>query len=167
MKSPYFRFMAILVFVLLFNFSINAQNLDANFKILEPLLGKNWVGELKAPDGSASWKTNREFKALWDGTVIKYTSSTSEINSFAEGYFYWDRTEQKIAVLIVNNKGIYQKGFVTLEDSVITIKGTIAFPERTFEYKNTFEFTTDGKMIDRWFQNAFGPWRPGHVVELK
>jgi hypothetical protein len=21
-------------------------------------------------------------------------------------------------------------------------------------------------MIDRWFQNAFGPWRPGHVIEF-
>lgn len=167
MKLPNFTLRIVLILVLLLNIAAIAQNLDANFKILEPLLGKSWVGELKAPDGSASWKTTREFRALWDGTVIKYTSSTSEINSFAEGYFYWDRTEQKIAVLIVNNKGIYQKGFVTLEDSVITIKGTIAFPERTFEFKNTFEITADGKMIDRWFQNAFGSWRPGHVVELE
>jgi len=22
-------------------------------------------------------------------------------------------------------------------------------------------------MTDRWFQNAFGPWRPGHVITFK
>jgi hypothetical protein len=22
-------------------------------------------------------------------------------------------------------------------------------------------------MVDKWFQNAFGPWRPGHVVNFK
>jgi len=158
--------MAILVFIFLLNFCTNAQNLDPNLKILAPLLGKSWVGDLKAPDGSTTWKTTCEFKALWDGTVVKYTGSTSQMNSFAEGYFYWDRAEQKVAVLIINNKGIYQKGFVMLEDSVITIKGAISFPERTFEFKNTFEFIADGKMIDRWFQNAFGPWRPGHVIEF-
>ncbi|MBN2091722.1 hypothetical protein JW964_19060 [candidate division KSB1 bacterium] len=166
MKSPYFRFIAILFQIFSLNFSANAQNPDPNLKILAPRLDKSWVGELKAPDGSASWKTTHEFKALWDGTVVKYTGSTSQMNSFAEGYFYWDRAEQKVAVLIINNKGIYQKGLVMLEDSLITIKGTISFPERTFEFKNTFEFTAEGKMIDRWFQNAFGPWRPGHVIEF-
>lgn len=52
------------------------------------------------------------------------------------------------------------------EQGVLTIQGTISFPERSFEYRNTFDVTPEGKLIDRWFQNAFGPWRPGHVVEL-
>ncbi len=166
MQSRYLNWLAVLIFILGLHFTVNAQNLDPNLKILAPLLGKSWVGEMKAPDGSAAWKTTHEFKTLWDGAIVKYTGGTAGINSFAEGYFYWDRTEQKIAVLIMNNKGIYQKGFVTLEDGLITIKGTISFPERTFEFKNTFEITADGKMIDRWFQNAFGPWRPGHVIEF-
>jgi hypothetical protein len=48
----------------------------------------------------------------------------------------------------------------------VTVQGKVVFPDRTFDYKNTFEFMPDGKMIDRWFQNAFGPWQPGHVVEF-
>jgi hypothetical protein len=46
------------------------------------------------------------------------------------------------------------------------IAGQISFPERTFEFRNTFEFAAGGKMTDRWFQNAFGSWRAGHVIEL-
>jgi len=143
------------------------QTLNDNLEILQPLLDKKWTGELRSPDGSAFWKTTREFKILWDGSVVKYIGSTPEIETYSEGYFFWDRHEQKIAVLIVNNRGIYQRGFVNDEDGAITIKGTISFPERTFEFKNTFKFTSDGKMIDRWFQNAFGTWQPGHVIEFK
>jgi len=57
-------------------------------------------------------------------------------------------------------------GYVVFEQGVLTVQGVITFPDRTFEYGNTFEFTLEGKMIDRWFQNAFGPWRPGHVIEF-
>ena len=45
--------------------------------------------------------------------LVKFTGCTPERNSNSEGYFYWDSGEQKVAMLIVNEKGIYQKGFVT------------------------------------------------------
>jgi len=155
-----------LLFILGICKSTVAQNLDPNLIILQPLIDKSWIGELKPPNGNTSWKTKREFKTVWDGSIIKYSGSTEEINSFAEGFFYWDREEQKIAVLIVNNKGIYQKGFVTIADGIITINGSISFPERKFEFRNTFEITNDGKMIDRWYQNAFGKWQAGHIIEF-
>jgi len=87
MQLRFLKWLAVLIFILGLHFTVNAQNLDQNLKILAPLLGKSWIGELKAPDGSAAWKTTREFKALWDGSVVKYSGSTAEINSFAEGYF--------------------------------------------------------------------------------
>ncbi len=160
------HFFGFLFLVAVLQTQTEAQLVSENLKILEPLLNKTWAGELKSPDGSKSWKTTHEYAALWDGTIVKFTGSTPERNANSEGYFYWDRAEQKIAVLIVNNNGIYNRGFVAVEDSVITIRGTISFPERTFEFKNTFEFTPDGKMIDRWFQNAFGSWMAGHVIEF-
>lgn len=147
--------------------SIKAQTISDNLKVLEPLLNKTWVGELKAPDGSEAYETTQTYSVLWDGTVVKFTGSTPELNANSEGYFYWDRQEQKVAVIIINNKGIYQKGFVTVEDGKLTSCGTISFPERTFDFKNIFEFTNDGKLIDRWFQNAFGSWMAGHVIKFK
>ena len=151
--------------LLLINLPIFAQSLSSNMKILEPLLN-NWDGKLASPDGSQSWETTRGYNLLWDGSIVKITNSVPGINSYGEGYFYWDRQEKKVAIIVVNQKGIYQKGFVTVEDGLLTIKGKISFPEMTFDYKNTFEFTKDGKMIDRWFQNAFGGWKPGHVIEF-
>ncbi len=156
----------VILLTLMYQLPSAAQTLNENLSVLEPLLNQKWGGELKSPDGSASWETIHEYKMLWDGTIVKFTGCTPERNSNSEGYFYWDRGEQKVAMLIVNEKGIYQKGFVTVEEGIITIKGTISFPEKTFDFKNTFEFTGEGKMTDRWFQNAFGPWMPGHVIEF-
>ncbi len=157
----------IIFFVLLVQLSGLAQSLSSDLKILEPLIGKKWTGILKSPDGGASWKTTMEYKILWDGSAVKFKGETPDIDASAEGYFYWDRKEKKVAVFVINKKGVYQKGFVTVDEGLITVRGTISFPERTFEYKDTFEITSDGKMIDRWSQNAFGDWRPGHVVEYK
>jgi rhodanese-related sulfurtransferase len=136
-------------------------------KILEPLVNRHWVGEMKSPDGSRTFKTDRNFQAIRDGSAVRYTASIPEIDSFSEGYFYWDREAQKVAVLVLSSRGVVERGTVSIENGVLTIQGTMAFPERTFDFKNTFEFTADGKMIDRWFQNASGPWQPGHVVEFK
>ena len=156
----------LLFLFILTNLSAIAQTLDENLKILEPLINKEWEGKLKSPDGSQAWQTKHTYTPLWDGTIVKLSEITPERDATSEGYFYWDREEQKIAVLVVNEKGIYKKGFVTEEDGIITINGKISFPERTFDFKNTFEITADGKMIDRWFQNAFGSWMAGHVIEF-
>jgi hypothetical protein len=142
------------------------QTLSDHLKILEPLVNRHWVGEMKSPDGSRMFKTDQKFQVVWDGSVVKYTGSIPEIDSFSEGYFYWDLKAQKVAVFILSSRGIVRQGTVSVENGVVTVQGKVVFPERTFDYKNTFEFTPDGKMIDRWFQNAFGPWQPGHVVEF-
>ncbi len=64
------------------------------------------------------------------------------------------------------DSGVYSRGFVSLEGDQLMIAGQISFPERTFDFRNTLAFTADGKMTDRWFQNAFGSWRAGQVIEL-
>jgi len=135
-------------------------------KILEPLVNRYWVGEMKSPDGNRTFKVDRNFQVVWDGSVVRYAASIPEIGSFSEGYFYWDRETQKVAVLILSNRGVVEKGTVSVENGLVTVQGRMVFPEQTFDFKNTFELTPDGKLIDRWFQNAFGSWRPGHVVTL-
>jgi hypothetical protein len=140
--------------------------LSNQLKILEPLVNKHWVGEMKSPDGSRAFKTGVSFQVVWDGSVVKYEASIPEIGSFSEGYFFFDRETQKAAVFIVSTRGVIERGTVSVENGLLTVLGTMAFPDRTFDFKNTFEFTGDGKMIDRWFQNATGSWQAGHVVEF-
>lgn len=143
-----------------------ARDLPGNLSILAPLVGKTWTGRMTSPDGRQSWATERRFEVLWDGSAVRFVSSTPEIGASAEGFFYWDREAEKVAVLVVNSRGIHQSGTVTAKDGAITIEGRIVFPERAFGYRNTFTPAEDGKLVDRWFQNAFGDWRPGHVIEL-
>ena len=166
MKSFLLFAISVILIFLAFESPGYCQTVNENLKILEPLLNKKWVGELKSPDGSASFKTSQEFTLIGNGSVAKYIGIVLGLNSISEGYFYWDRDEKKVALFIIDGKGGYRNGFVSIEEGLITIKGVVNFPERKFDYKNTFEMTADGKMIDRWFQNAFGPWQPGHVVEL-
>ncbi len=157
------------VFLILFVISavqICGQVLSEELKILEPLVNKTWSGELKTPDGKRTLSVQRIFTPIMVGKFVKYQSSIPEVNSSPEGYFYWDRNEKKIAVLIVSKDGVYQKGYVSVADGIITIAGEISFPERSFNYRNTLQFLEDGKLVDRWFQNAFGEWRAGHVIEL-
>lgn len=144
----------------------SAQSPSKALSILAPLAGRTWSGRMTSPDGQRTFAVERTFQPMWDGAVIKFSSS-AEIGSPSEGYFYWDREANKLAVLIVSASGVCQTGTVSAKGDVITIEGRISFPDRSFDYRNTWEIKADGTVIDRWFQNAFGDWRPGHVVELK
>ena len=140
--------------------------LNENLKILEPLLHKNWAGDMKSPDGKRTFKVSLSCEPIWNGEVIKYSRSNPDRNTFSEGYFYWDVNEEKITFLSVSNRGGAMKADVSKEDGKISLKGSTTIQNRTFDYRNTFEFTSDGKMIDRWFQNASGSWQSGHVIEF-
>ena len=39
--------------------------------------------------------------------------------------------------------------------------------KQSYDFKNTFTFVSATEMIDKWSQNAFGPWRPGHERNLQ
>ncbi len=163
-----------MLFILTYQSIAFSQALDERLEVLQPMLNKKWVGMLKAPDGSKEFKIIREYKSVWEGSVIKCKKTNYDLNNFGEGYFYWDDIVKKIAYFFIENGGVFLKGYVTIEKNVITIEGMMTWPQQhnpsvkqSFDFKNTFELIEDGKMIDRWFQNAFGPWRPGHVIEFK
>jgi hypothetical protein len=144
-----------------------AQSLSSNLKPIEKLLHKKWVGMLKAPDGSAEWRTTREYITNSTGMIVNVNESTPDRNSSGEGFFYWDSDQKKIAFFMINERGIVTQGTVNSREDGFEVEGTITFPDRKFSFRNTFEFTSDGKMIDRWFQNAFGDWRAGHVITFE
>ena len=140
--------------------------LNENLKFLAPMLHKNWVGDMKSPDGKQTSTVTVSCEPIWDGDAVKYSRSNPERKSFSEGFFYWDVNEKKIIFLSVSNRGGAMKADVSVEDGVVALKGSATIQNKTFDYRNTFECTPDGKMVDRWFQNASGSWRPGHVIEF-
>jgi hypothetical protein len=145
--------------ILALQFSVSGQTLSENLKILEPLLSEKWIGDMKSPDGSQTFKVSLSYEPIWGGEVIKYSRSNPDRNTYQEGYFYWDINEKIIVFFSVNNKGGALKSDVSIEDGKITLRSSATINSKTFDYKNTFEFTPDGKLIDRWFQNASGTWQ--------
>jgi hypothetical protein len=126
-------------------------------------------------ESSAEWKTTCTCKVLWEGKVIKYSRATAERNSYEEGFIYWDDMAKKPAFFFIHSGGAFSSGFVSSDRNVITFKGKMTWPapapnpgvKQSYDIKNTFEFVSATEMVDRWFQDAFGPWRPGHVVNFK
>jgi len=124
-------------------------------------------GQMKLPpDGSKTATVIQKYEVLWDGKVIRYTRSVVDLGFFAEGFFYWDQNEKQVLHFVVNSRGNADRGTVTLDNGLITVSGKLTMAGKTFDFRNTFEFAPDGKMVDRWFQNMTGEWNAGHVVEF-
>jgi len=140
--------------------------LNEKLKFLEPMLNKKWVGNIKAPDGSKEFEVIRQFDIVWGGNVIKIDGYCRELNNERGGYIYWDSDQNKVGSFLINSRGIITKGFVAEDSGKIVLTGQIIFPEQTLEYKNVFEFTDDGKLLDRWYTIENGAWKPGHDVVL-
>lgn len=143
------------------------QTLHKNLEILEPLVNKNWVGYIKALDSDRMIELPRRWDVIWDGSAVKFSSYVEELNNFSEGYLFWDPEKKEIAVFRINNKGTITKGHVKKEDGKILMYGHIIFSDRSLEFRNTFEITDDGRLIDRWFRFEDGEWKAGHTVELR
>lgn len=142
------------------------HRLDENLKLLEPLVNKKWVGEIKALDSDEYLEIVRRFDVVWRGSAIRITGYCRALESEREGYIYWDSAEERIAMFAINNRGIVQQGHIGEQQGSIVIAGHITFPDRKLEFKNTFELTQDGKLVDKWYRLENGEWLPGHSVEL-
>jgi hypothetical protein len=154
---------------------IAAQTLDPRLSPLAPLLNKEWRGTMKSVDGSPDLEVVCRFQAVGPGLVVKYGRRSTGREDFEEGYFYWDDIAKTIALFAVHSGGSFRTGSVTAEKGVLTIEGRMARPspppnaqvKQAYDFRNTFTFASADEMTDRWFQNAFGPWRPGHEIVFK
>jgi hypothetical protein len=69
-------------------------------------------------------------------------------------------------VFSITSNGNFFHGHVIEDEGKILVYGLITFPDNKLEFRNTFELTEEGKLIDRWFTFRDGEWKPGHVFEL-
>lgn len=144
----------------------SARALPERLAILAPLVGHTWRGEIRDPARGTMVATEQTYEPLGDGSVVRVVTAAPALGARTEGFFYWDHEAGAIGTFAIDERGIFVRGTVTMRDSLLTVSGRITFPERAFDFRNTFEFTAPGHLVDRWYQNAFGDWRAGHVVEL-
>jgi len=165
---------ALIVFLAL-QVPLPGQTIDPRLASLEPLLNKDWRGLMKAPDGSAEWEVVCTYRPVLDGKAVKVARTSAAQNSFEEGIIYWDDPAGKIAFFSIHNSAVFSSGFVSVDKDLIVFEGRMTLPapppkadiRQSFDFRNTFELVSESEMVDRWFQNAFGPWRPGHVISFR
>jgi len=163
MKKTQIMMCFIIFFIFSFS-SIYGQELDEHLKLLSPLTNKNWEGEmLRLGEGA---KREVVWKIIWNGKAIKQTTEVKIIQNITEAYFYWDSDKQEIGVFSLTSNGNFYHGHVIEENGKIFIYGHITFPDTKLEFRNTFELTENGKLLDKWFTFRDGEWKPGHVFEL-
>lgn len=146
--------------------SIYGQELDENLKLLEPLTNKIWQSEMEGLSGEGIIVIQREWKPIWGGKAIAYNYKAEKLNVYTEGYLFWDPDKQEIGLFTINNKGRFMQGHVKEEDGKLLFYGYITFPDKKLEFRNIFEFTEDGNILDYWYRFTDGEWKAGHAVEL-
>jgi hypothetical protein len=159
-----------IVSILLLSFAIpaggiRAQELDEHLHLMKPFAGRVWEGKMQGLRGEGVLTSQREWRVVWGGKAIKYTSHTDKLDVYQEGYFFWDPEEQEIGMFTLNSEGRFQQGHVKQDGGKIRMYGALTLEGRRLEYRNYFEFTEDGKLLDNWFSFEDGEWRPGHSVE--
>jgi hypothetical protein len=62
----------------------------------------------------------------------------------------------------LTNNGNFAIGNVKEEDGKILEYGHVTFPNEKLEFRNTYEPTANGGIVDRFFSFEHGEWRAGH-----
>lgn len=150
--------------ILLSSSLIYGQELDERLRLLAPMANKNWEGEM--PRIGEGAKREVMWKVIWNGKAIKQTTEVKMLHSISEAYYYWDSDKQEIGVFSITSNGNFFHGHAVDDDGKILIYGNITFPDEKLEFRNTFELTEEGKLIDKWFTFRSGKWMPGHAFEL-
>lgn len=152
-----------------------APAIDPHLAFMGPLIGSTWSGTLLSPDGGQRSTVIRTFEVLDGGHVIRATKVNRELHSRGEGFVYWDDVRKQVSFFFIENGGVFLTGKVTGEGKVVTFEGTMTWPappprpdvKQAFEFRNSFELLSEATLRDSWFQNAFGPWRSGHVIDFE
>ena len=130
--------------------------------ILKPLIGKTWICEMTDPSGRQTLHLLRLYEPMHDGKILKIYQECRELNSQTDGYYYFDPDKKEIAFLTLTNNGNFAAGNVKEEGGKILEYGHVTFPNEKLEFRNTYELTANGQMVDHFFSFENGQWRAGH-----
>ena len=155
-------FIAITIIMQLFCFGQNEANLRKELEKLKPLLGKTWTSEMKDPSRQKTLHLTSTYEVMHGGKILKYHQECKELNVQTDGYFYYDPDKKEIAYLTLKSNGNITIGKVKEENGNLLLYGHVIFSDRKLEFRNTYEITTKGEIIDKYFRFERGEWRAGH-----
>ncbi len=154
----------ITLFLSITSFGEDELTLRKELSILKPLIGKTWVGETEHPSEGMMLHMLFKLEPVYEGKVLKFYKECKELKNITDGYFYYDPDKKEIVFLRLTNNGNITVGNVKEEDNKILMYGYAIFPDRKLEFRNTFEITSKGFLIDKYFRFEDGEWKAGHAV---
>ena len=137
-------------------------SLRKELDILKPFVGKTWVSEDTHPSGQMKLHFIIRLEPEHDGKILKYYGECEELKIRTDGYYYYDPDKKEIAFLWLSSNGNITVGNMKEEDGKILAYGFGIFPDRKLAFRNTYEFTPDGKLRDNFFRFEDGEWKAGH-----
>ena len=144
---------------------IYGQELDGHLKLLEPFTHNRWEATFELP-GMGTVTMHYEWEIILNGKAIRSKTDSERIDFHSESFFYWDSDAQKIGLFSISNRNNFIHGFVEEDNGKIVMYGHVTFPDNKLKFKNIFEFTEDGKLLDKWFRFEDGQWQAGHSRAL-
>lgn len=163
MNKTHLKIFAIISILLSFSM-LNGQKLDERLKLLAPLIHKNWQGNM--PRFGKEAKREVRWDVLWNGKALKQVTEVKKLNFTTETYYFWDADRQEIGLFSLSSNGNFLHGHVKKDNGHILMYGMATYGKLKIKFRNTFELTEKGTLMDRWFTFRDGEWKPGHSFEL-
>lgn len=153
----------ILLITFSYAFGQDEIKLREELKILQPLTGKSWVSVMTDPSGQKTLHLSQYYEPMYSGKVLKSYRECKELNYQSNGFIYYNPDTKEIEELQLSSNGNMSKGNVKEEDGKLLFYGYTIFPDSKREFRNTYEITPDGKIIDKYFSIDNGKWKAGHA----
>jgi hypothetical protein len=155
-------FVALLALLGLLASPSHAAELDEHLLFLTPLIGKVWVGSFAGSD-SPDIRIVLGFEQVLGGKSVRYVREAEAARYSAATNFYWNPSREAVCFLSLNNRGIVGEGVVSAEEGKIVLRGMSHWPDRTIDFRTTFEIDAIGILRDTYIRMEAGEWVPGHV----
>ena len=84
-----------------------------------------------------------------------------------ETLFYWDPETKQVHFLSVTSKGQLSKGVAQAELGVVTLMGNNFSESGRKQFKMTYEVTSTGELLDRFYLQTEQAWKQGHLIRYK
>lgn len=155
---------AIMILLITFSYCFGQSEhmLREELKLLQPLTGKSWVSEMTDPSGQKTLHLSQYYEPMYGGKVLKSYRECKELNYQSSGFIYFNPDTREIEELQLSSNGNMFKGNVKEEDGKLLFYGYTIFADSKREFRNTYEITPDGKIIDEYFSGDNGKWKAGH-----
>ena len=144
--------------------SLFSQQLDEHLLLLGPLTNKTWQAEM--PRLGEGVMRECRWDVIWEGKAVKQIIEIKKINFVTEAYFFWDSDKQEIGMFSISSNGNFLQGHVQEENGKILMYGFATFPNEKIGFRNSFELTEDGELLDQWYRFQDGEWKTGHSFLL-